>query len=189
MMIWLRSRFVARSRTYRSKSRVHFIDTPDHAPLMYTSVFFALGFSDRVRPAVRHVSCPAANASASEFHITSLTQKSSATLFASLHVLIHPSSLATAPVGWNHRLILFSFEKSLVNCETPDHTRKLSAANDGGKIMLHLIWYIVVGLIAGIKEDGGQVGLALFSRTVRRGSIPLVYLFGFSWDSKLIGLW
>ncbi len=40
MMIWLRSRFVARSRSYRSKSRVHFIDTPDHATLMYTSVFF-----------------------------------------------------------------------------------------------------------------------------------------------------
>jgi hypothetical protein len=31
MMIWLRSRFVARSRTYRSKSRAHFIDTPDDA--------------------------------------------------------------------------------------------------------------------------------------------------------------
>ncbi|PYK84633.1 MAG: hypothetical protein DME41_02040, partial [Verrucomicrobia bacterium] len=41
-------------------------------------------------------------------------------------------------------------EKSLVNCETPGHIRQRSAANDGGKIMLHLIWYIIVGLIAGI---------------------------------------
>jgi uncharacterized membrane protein YeaQ/YmgE (transglycosylase-associated protein family) len=41
-------------------------------------------------------------------------------------------------------------EKSLVNCEAHGHTRQLSAANDGGKIMLHLIWYIVVGLIAGV---------------------------------------
>src|SRR5206468_10002279 len=48
------------------------------------------------------------------------------------------------------RLILFSFEKSLVNCETPGHTRQLFAANNGGKIMIHLIWYIVVGLIAGV---------------------------------------
>jgi uncharacterized membrane protein YeaQ/YmgE (transglycosylase-associated protein family) len=47
-------------------------------------------------------------------------------------------------------LILFFFEKSLVNGETPGHTRQLSAANNGGKIMIHLIWYIVVGLIAGI---------------------------------------
>src|SRR5258708_24074645 len=46
-------------------------------------------------------------------------------------------------------LILFSFEKNLVNCETPGHTRQLSA-NNGGKIMIHLIWYIVVGLIAGV---------------------------------------
>jgi len=49
-----------------------------------------------------------------------------------------------------HELILFSFEKSLVNCETPGHTRQLLRANNGGKIMIHLIWYIVVGLIAGI---------------------------------------
>jgi uncharacterized membrane protein YeaQ/YmgE (transglycosylase-associated protein family) len=41
-------------------------------------------------------------------------------------------------------------EKNLVNCEVPGHTRQLSAANDGGKIMLHLIWYILVGLIAGV---------------------------------------
>jgi uncharacterized membrane protein YeaQ/YmgE (transglycosylase-associated protein family) len=47
-------------------------------------------------------------------------------------------------------LILFFFEKSLVNRETPDHTWQLLRANNGGKIMIHLIWYIVVGLIAGI---------------------------------------
>src|SRR5207244_9519589 len=49
-----------------------------------------------------------------------------------------------------YELIFFSFEKSLVNCETPGHTRQLLQANNGGKIMIHLIWYIVVGLIAGI---------------------------------------
>jgi uncharacterized membrane protein YeaQ/YmgE (transglycosylase-associated protein family) len=49
-----------------------------------------------------------------------------------------------------HELILFFFEKSLVNCETAGNTRQLSAANNGGKIMIHLIWYIIVGLIAGI---------------------------------------
>jgi uncharacterized membrane protein YeaQ/YmgE (transglycosylase-associated protein family) len=49
---------------------------------------------------------------------------------------------------------LFSFVKSLAIGETPCHTRPLSVgklqANDGGKIMFHLIWYILVGLIAGI---------------------------------------
>jgi uncharacterized membrane protein YeaQ/YmgE (transglycosylase-associated protein family) len=44
----------------------------------------------------------------------------------------------------------FFFEKSLVNFETPGHTRQLLRANNVGKIMIHLIWYIVVGLIAGI---------------------------------------
>src|SRR6266699_3131777 len=70
----------------------------------------------------QHVSCPAANASTSELHIILLTRKSSAP----------------------------QFEKSLVNCETPGHTQQLSVANNGGKIMIHLIWYIVVGLIAGV---------------------------------------
>jgi uncharacterized membrane protein YeaQ/YmgE (transglycosylase-associated protein family) len=46
--------------------------------------------------------------------------------------------------------MLFSFEKSLVNCETPGHTRQLSAGKRRGKIMIHLIWYTVVGLIAGV---------------------------------------
>ena len=41
-------------------------------------------------------------------------------------------------------------EKSLVNFETPGHTRQLLRANNGGKIMIHLIWYIIVGLIAGL---------------------------------------
>jgi uncharacterized membrane protein YeaQ/YmgE (transglycosylase-associated protein family) len=49
-----------------------------------------------------------------------------------------------------HELILFSFKKILVNRETPDHTRQLLRANNRGKIMIHLIWYIVVGLIAGV---------------------------------------
>jgi len=40
--------------------------------------------------------------------------------------------------------------KSLVNGESPGHTRQLSASKRGGKIMIHLIWYIVVGLIAGV---------------------------------------
>jgi uncharacterized membrane protein YeaQ/YmgE (transglycosylase-associated protein family) len=41
-------------------------------------------------------------------------------------------------------------EKSLVNCEAPAILGNFLQANDGGKIMLHLIWYIVVGLIAGV---------------------------------------
>jgi uncharacterized membrane protein YeaQ/YmgE (transglycosylase-associated protein family) len=45
-------------------------------------------------------------------------------------------------------------KKNLVNWETLGHTRPLSIdklqSNDGGKIMFHLIWYILVGLIAGI---------------------------------------
>jgi uncharacterized membrane protein YeaQ/YmgE (transglycosylase-associated protein family) len=44
----------------------------------------------------------------------------------------------------------FLFQESLVNFETPGHTRQLLRANNGGKIMIHLIWYIIVGLIAGI---------------------------------------
>jgi uncharacterized membrane protein YeaQ/YmgE (transglycosylase-associated protein family) len=47
--------------------------------------------------------------------------------------------------------VLFSqIEKSLVNVEATGHSRQLLWANNGGKIMIHLIWYIVVGLIAGI---------------------------------------
>jgi uncharacterized membrane protein YeaQ/YmgE (transglycosylase-associated protein family) len=49
-----------------------------------------------------------------------------------------------------YELILFSFEKNLVNCETPGHTRQPSAGKQRRKIMIHLIWYIVVGLIAGV---------------------------------------
>ena len=49
-----------------------------------------------------------------------------------------------------HDLFFFFFEKSLVSRETPGHTRELLRANNGGKIMIHLIWYIVVGLIAGV---------------------------------------
>src|SRR5436309_3749858 len=30
------------------------------------------------------------------------------------------------------------------------HTRQRLQANNGGKIMIHLIWYIIVGLIAGV---------------------------------------
>src|SRR5438094_8739756 len=40
--------------------------------------------------------------------------------------------------------------KSLVNCKTPGHTRPLSAGKRRRKPMLHLIWYILVGLIAGV---------------------------------------
>jgi uncharacterized membrane protein YeaQ/YmgE (transglycosylase-associated protein family) len=40
--------------------------------------------------------------------------------------------------------------KSLVNWETLGHAWPLLQANDGGETMLHLIWYIIVGLIAGI---------------------------------------
>jgi uncharacterized membrane protein YeaQ/YmgE (transglycosylase-associated protein family) len=47
--------------------------------------------------------------------------------------------------------ILFSFEKSLVNCESPGHTQPpFCGQTTEGKIMIHLIWYIIVGLIAGL---------------------------------------
>jgi uncharacterized membrane protein YeaQ/YmgE (transglycosylase-associated protein family) len=49
-----------------------------------------------------------------------------------------------------HHCILSQIEKSLVNCESPGHTRPLSGGKRRRKIMLHLIWYIVVGLIAGV---------------------------------------
>src|SRR5436190_24292666 len=71
---------------------------------------------------------------------------------------IHPSPLATTRPGppadglvpWRARthmsLSFFPFERSLVNCETPAILSHFLQANDGGKIMIHLIWYIVVGL-------------------------------------------
>src|SRR2546423_512474 len=40
--------------------------------------------------------------------------------------------------------------KRLVTGETSRHTRPLSADKRGGKIMFHLLWYIVVGLVAGV---------------------------------------
>jgi uncharacterized membrane protein YeaQ/YmgE (transglycosylase-associated protein family) len=82
----------------------------------------AMTIDQRSWSALQRVSCPAANASTDKFHIISLTQKSSAT----------------------------QFKKSLVNCETPGHTRQLSAGKQRKEIMIHLIWYIIVGLIAGV---------------------------------------
>src|SRR5436190_3209758 len=69
----------------------------------------AMTIDQRSWPALHRVSCPAANASTDEFHIISLTQKSSAT----------------------------QFEKSLVNCETPAILNNFLRANNGGKIMIH----------------------------------------------------
>jgi uncharacterized membrane protein YeaQ/YmgE (transglycosylase-associated protein family) len=43
-----------------------------------------------------------------------------------------------------------SFEKSLANCETSGHSRQLSARKRWREIMIHLIWYIILGLIAGL---------------------------------------
>jgi hypothetical protein len=69
------------------------------------------------RSTLQHVSCPAANASASEFHMICLTRKSSAP----------------------------QLEKSLVNCEAPGHTRQLSAGkrrrkNYASLNLVHCCW-------------------------------------------------
>src|SRR5579859_1709663 len=37
-----------------------------------------------------------------------------------------------------------------VNCLTPAYTRRRSEANEGGKNMFHLLWYILIGLISGV---------------------------------------
>jgi len=64
---------------------------------------------------------------------------------------ILPSSLTTVQPTEPHALSLFSLEKSLVNCETSGHAQPtFLQVNDRGKIMIHLIWYIIVGLIAGL---------------------------------------
>jgi uncharacterized membrane protein YeaQ/YmgE (transglycosylase-associated protein family) len=64
--------------------------------------------------------------------------------------ILPPSNFSARPARTHIEPILFFFEKSLVNRESLGHTRPLSAGKRGGKIMLHLIWYIVVGLIAGV---------------------------------------
>jgi uncharacterized membrane protein YeaQ/YmgE (transglycosylase-associated protein family) len=70
--------------------------------------------------------------------------------FTSQLLRIHPSSFATARPARTTRANPFLVRESLANCETPCHTRQLSVGKRRGKIMIHLIWYIVVGLIAGI---------------------------------------
>ena len=95
---------------------------------------YAMSIAQGKGPTLQHVSCPAANASASEFHIIFLTQNSFATLFCSPTRSNSSFFLSYRPAGSNHRLILFFFEKSLVNGATPGHTRQLSAANNGGKL-------------------------------------------------------
>jgi uncharacterized membrane protein YeaQ/YmgE (transglycosylase-associated protein family) len=44
----------------------------------------------------------------------------------------------------------FSSVKSLVKCQTVGDTQQRLRENHGGKIMFHLIWYVLVGLIAGV---------------------------------------
>jgi uncharacterized membrane protein YeaQ/YmgE (transglycosylase-associated protein family) len=49
--------------------------------------------------------------------------------------------------------LIFSFSRkvwSIVKRLAILSTRQLLQANNGGKIMFHLIWYILVGLIAGV---------------------------------------
>src|SRR6266513_583397 len=63
------------------------------------------------------------------------------------------STFALAEINhlfWAIAMILQLSRKvwSIVKCL--GHTRQLSAGNNGGKIMIHLIWYILVGLIAGV---------------------------------------
>jgi len=59
--------------------------------------------------------------------------------------------LSPLPAGSSIPREFFSqIAKSLVNCESLGHIRSRSVDERWRKIMLHLIWYIVVGLIAGI---------------------------------------
>jgi uncharacterized membrane protein YeaQ/YmgE (transglycosylase-associated protein family) len=60
------------------------------------------------------------------------------------------ASAGTSPVTCSSSMGAF-YGESLVNCQTPgfilDDVLKASA---GGKSMFHLIWYILIGLIAGV---------------------------------------
>jgi uncharacterized membrane protein YeaQ/YmgE (transglycosylase-associated protein family) len=64
--------------------------------------------------------------------------------------LIQPSSFFTDGFASKHRLILFSSRKVWSIMKRLAILSNVLQANDGGKIMLHLIWYILVGLIAGV---------------------------------------
>src|SRR5207247_7418348 len=123
-------------------------------------------------PTLQHVSSPAANASASELHKIRLVHSNPASTLMLTNYRYSggrvgcalPSSFRfqsslpsrsavgrTRPVAsWNQRLI-FSFSRKVWSI-----VKRLAIlgnflqANDGGKIMIHLIWYILVGLIAGV---------------------------------------
>jgi len=41
-------------------------------------------------------------------------------------------------------------QASLVNRQTTGYTPRRSEADDGGKSMFHLIWYVLIGLISGV---------------------------------------
>src|SRR5438876_2061372 len=109
----------------------------------------AMTIAQGKRRTLQTVSCTAANASTSDLHIISLTQKSSATLFCFPARSNSSFFLSYRLAGWNQRLI-FSFSRKVWSI-----VKRLAIlgnfllANDGGKIMIHLIWYILVGLIAG----------------------------------------
>ena len=90
---------------------------------------------------LQHVSCPAANASASELHVflneTKFSRGSGRRKWQPVE------SIRRSTIGFKSRKV-WSFVKRLAILGN------FLQANDGGKIMLHLIWYIVVGLIAGV---------------------------------------
>src|SRR5438552_12958677 len=115
-----------------------------------SAAIYAMTIDQCKWPTLQHVSCSAANASTSDLHIISLTQKSSATLFCFPTRSNSSFFLSYRLAGWNQRLI-FSFSRKVWSI-----VKRLAIlgnfllANDGGKIMIHLIWYILVGLIAGV---------------------------------------
>jgi uncharacterized membrane protein YeaQ/YmgE (transglycosylase-associated protein family) len=90
---------------------------------------------------MQHVSCPAANASTREFHVflneTKFSRGSGRRKWQPVE------SIRRSTIGFKSRKI-WSIAKRLAIL---GHFQQV---NDGGEIMIHLIWYIVVGLIAGV---------------------------------------
>jgi uncharacterized membrane protein YeaQ/YmgE (transglycosylase-associated protein family) len=71
-------------------------------------------------------------------------------LCRSSHSLHSSFFLSYRLAGWNRRLIFLFREKSGQLGNAWRYSATFCIQNDGEEIMLHLIWYIVVGLIAGV---------------------------------------
>src|SRR4029453_16283609 len=71
-------------------------------------------------------------------------------LCRSSHSLHSSFFLSYRLAGWNPRLIFLFREKSGQLGNACRYSATFCIQNDGEEIMLHLIWYIIVGLIAGV---------------------------------------